>query len=319
MNTIRLFLFLLLAARPFGQLWAADTNTVVLYYTQFEKSEKFDQNYTLMGQNGWTGSGDGGNGLVENYFEGMGQQAFIGFSKPSGTNASLFLWYPNSNVKTQYTRIRFWVDMSIVDSENKMYDEFRWSVYNTAGEKLCALSFDNYSQTVAYTLDDDNGLISTGRKFTNSVLYTVMIDLDFNLNLWCAFLDDYAAVINQPIVKSKKLLNFGDVDAVWVLTTPGKAGDNYMLFDNYEIDAVKVPLATLDIPKFTSIQRVGATSVLLRLSGSSSQPCRLEYSDSLASWKTLKTATFTDTGTLDVVDDTATAATQRYYRAVYTP
>jgi hypothetical protein len=317
MNKIRLIGWLLINLVVAG-VSAADTNSTVLYATGFEISEKFDPAYTLLGQNDWTGSGDGGNGLVNNYFPNMGQQAFIGYAPPTGTNESLYLWYPNSNTKTQYTRIRFSVDMAIVDSTNQKYDDFRWSTYNTAGDKLFTLNFDNYALAVTYSLDDTNGFISTGHTFTSNTLYSLVIDMDFKMNLWSAYIDDDTVVSNLPIVKSTKPLDFGDVDAVWVLYTAGSAGDNYMLFDNYTVLAVKTPLPTLSAPKFQTIQRLSADSVLLRLSGQTNQACRLDYSSDLKQWNSIKTGTFTSTGTLDVVDDGATQAAQRFYRVVYT-
>ena len=59
--------------------------STTIFSTGFERSEGYDDQYVLIGQNGWLSFGSGGNGLVTNFFEGFGQQAFIGLTGP--TNA----------------------------------------------------------------------------------------------------------------------------------------------------------------------------------------------------------------------------------------
>ena len=298
---------------------ATDTNNLVLYSTGFEKAEGYDPQLELMGQRGWVGVGTGGNGLVDSFFPGLGQQAFVGFSPPTGTNLSLSVWYPDANIKTQYSRIRFSVDMSIEDSTGTNYDDFRWSVYNTNGQRHFTLDFDNNAQLITFALDDQSGFISTGRKFTNSAIYRVVIDMDFNSNRWNATLDGDVIVEYQPITTAGNALNFGDADAVWSIQKPGAPGDNFMLFDNYQIMAVLDPLPAPPAPRFMAIQRLDSNQVLLRLQGWLNQLCQVEFSDDLTRWKPLKTAAFTNTGSLDLVDDSAASRAARFYRASYVP
>src|SRR5580765_6609135 len=62
------------------------TAQTLVFSTGFEVSEGYDEGFTLVGQNGWVSSGSGGNGILTNFFEGEGQQGFIGFTSP--TNSS---------------------------------------------------------------------------------------------------------------------------------------------------------------------------------------------------------------------------------------
>ena len=298
---------------------AADTNSLVLYTTGFEKTEGFDSRLELMGQRGWVGVGTGGNGLVDGFFAGQGQQAFVGYAPPTDTNLSLSVWYPDANIKTQYSHIRFSVEMSIEDSTVANYDDFRWSVYNTNGQRHFSLDFDNNAQVITFALDDQAGFISTGRKFAAGVVFHLVIDMDFESNRWNATLDGELLVEYQPISTAGNALNFGDVDAVWSILTPDSPGDNFMLFDNYQIMAVLTPLPAPPPPRFAAIQRLDPNQVLLRLRGSLNQFCQVEFSDDLARWKPLKTAAFTNTGSLDLVDDTAASRAARFYRASYVP
>ena len=298
---------------------AADTNSLVLYATGFEKTEGFDPRLELLGQRGWVGVGTGGNGLVDGFFAGLGQQAFVGYAPPTDTNLSLSVWYPDANIKTQYNRIRFSVDMSIEDSTGTNYDDFRWSVYNTNGQRHFSLDFDNDARLITFALDDPAGFISTGRAFTNGAMYRVVIDMDFQSNRWNATIDGDLLVEYQPITTAGNALNFGDADAVWFIRKPGAPGDNFMLFDNYQIMAVPTPLPAPAPPRFAAIQRLNPNQVLLRLRGSLNQFCQVEFSDDLAQWKPLKTAAFTNTGSLDLVDDAAASRATRFYRASYAP
>ena len=51
----------------------------VIYETGFEPIEGYDIQYTLNGQSGWEAEGTGGNGLLKNTFQDLGNQAYIGF------------------------------------------------------------------------------------------------------------------------------------------------------------------------------------------------------------------------------------------------
>jgi hypothetical protein len=209
--------------------------------------------------------------------------------------------------------------MSIKDSTTTNYDDFRWSIYNTNSRRHFTLDFDNNAQAITYALDDQSGFISTGRKFTNGTIYHVEIDMDFSVNRWNAALDGDLIVEYQLITTQGNALNFGDADAVWSIQKPGAPGDNFMLFDNYTVTAILAPLPPPAAPRFVTIQQLGANQMLLRLEGWLNQFCRVEFSDDLTRWQSLKTASFSNTGSLDLVDDSAASSAARFYRASYVP
>src|SRR5436190_16122453 len=79
----------------FANVWPAGaTATTNIFSTQFEATEGYRTTTNLVGQNGWLGFGSGGNGLVTNYLEGYGQQAFIGFFPPDQGDDQLSIWRP---------------------------------------------------------------------------------------------------------------------------------------------------------------------------------------------------------------------------------
>ena len=285
-----------------------------LFYTGFEPSEGYttaDKELPLRGQMGWVGQGSGGTGLVDEFFEGFGQQAFIGYTPPAPKDEYLVLWKPLDlpDPSPQEPVWRFSALMQIVDSTNGQYDEFRWSVYNRQGDHLFSVSFDNATLDILYGLDDDQGFRPTGFVFDNNAVYLLEILINFSRNDWIARLNGAVVVDSQPVSVTGKPLNLGDVDAVWVLTTPGQAGDNFMLFDDYTIEIMPgaaIP-PSLEILGFDENGRFQ-----LMVHGERGLSYTLEASSNLRSWTPLETRRLEE-GWWKFVDPTA--APVSLYRA----
>lgn len=308
-----LCLLVLLAGMWSPELAAAPR---VIYQTRFEATEGFSGRFTLAGQGGWMLFGSGGNGIVTNYFEGYGQQAYIGAVAPSNGDDSLSLLHP-LNFKPNPQRqevLTFSVLMAIMDSSTTNRDDFRWSAYNSKGDRLFSLDFDNNSLDVTYALDDGKGFISTGTQFTNSALYELTIQLNFGRNLWSASANGLSLVNAMPITtRFDTVLDLADIDAVWLPTDPARAGDNYMLFDEF-----KVVVETLDIlpPLLESVSRLQDGKFLLRVVGEPGISYRIQASSDLLQWATIQTATAPANGIVDFLDTDAVLFPRRYYRAV---
>jgi hypothetical protein len=299
---------------------AARAGITNLYSTQYEAVEGYNRNLTLLGQNGWTGSGSGGNGLVTNYFPGVGgvQQAYIGFSPPLPNEVFLSAWRPINfaPVPTNTPIVKFSVLMGIWDSDNGQWDDFYWSVYNSHGDRLFTLDFDNYNLNIYYALDGTNDFVVTGRTFTNDIPYTLLITLNFAQNQWSATLGGVGLVTNKPITTVGAPLNLGDIDAVWSVFTTNAPGNNYMVFDNYQVTAesVSIPPAKLMI-----LGRTVDNQLLLRLNGPSGYRYAIEAATNLVNWAALKTNVVSD-GSFDFADTTAgNFPRSRYYRARLVP
>jgi hypothetical protein len=222
-----------LAVAP--RLVAATAAPQVLFYTGFEAAEGYDASKNLRGQRGWLGEGSGGNGLVRDFFEGLGQQAFVGYAPPAPKDEVLSVWRPfNVPAPTPDRPVwKFSVWMQIVDSTNGEYDDFRWSAYNTEGHRLFSLDFDNATLEINYLLDDGQGFRSTGFTFSTEVIYRLEIWLNFARNNWQAVMNGQVVVDAQPITTTGARLDLSDIGAVWALRTKGRPGDNYLLFDEY--------------------------------------------------------------------------------------
>lgn len=288
----------------------------VIYQTGFEASEGFSGKFTLAGQGLWTRFGSGGNGIVTNYFEGLGQQAYIGAVAPTSPDDSLSVYVP-IHFKPDPRRkevVTFSVLMAVMDSSTTNRDDFRWSAYNSKGQRLFSLDFDNHQLLVSYGLDDGKGFISTGTQFTNDSLYEITIQMNFDRNLWSASANGLSLVNALPMTtKFDTVLDLADIDAVWLPRDPQKPGDNYLLFDNY-----RIAVENLDVvpPLLEAVSRLPDGKFLLRLVGEPGIQYQIQGSTDFKVWDTLQTAVAPNNGILDFLDVEAARSSQRFYRAI---
>ena len=100
-----------------------------LYYSGFEPGQDYDAEFTLIDQDDWQGEGTGGNGLVEDDFEGLGQQGYIGYwTTEEDGEAFRSLWRQVERLDPEGTKVTFTVLMLIADSTNDQCDHFPWAV-----------------------------------------------------------------------------------------------------------------------------------------------------------------------------------------------
>lgn len=282
----------------------------LIYRTSFESFEGYSTNFTLSGQNGWQHEGTGGNGVVTDFIPGAGQSAYIGFGAPGATEFNN-VWRPVdlAPVPTNLSVVTFSVTMLVVDSTNARRDDFRWSIYNTNGARLFTLDFDNASTGINYALDGAGGFVSTGFQFTRGAVHELAVTLNFPRNRWQASLDGTVLTAPLPITTTNAALNLGDIDAVWAIRTPGSAGNNYLVFDNYQIAGE--PRVT--VPTLVSATR--QSDGFLRLTVQAEQATRnaIEVSTNLTTWSAVTTNSSLD-GLFDVLDGAPATLPRRFYR-----
>jgi hypothetical protein len=290
----------------------------VIHSTGFEAEEGYDAQFQLIGQNNWIGFGSGGNGLLANFFEGLGQQAYIGFAPPAPKDEVFNVWRPIGlpAIPSNQPIVKFSVLMQIMDSTNGQYDDFRWSVYNTNGARLFTLDFDNSALQISYGLDDDAGFVPTGLGFDNEGSYELALTMNFARNFWSASLNDSVIVNSKPITTTNAALNLGDIDAVWSIRKMGAAGNNFMVFDNYRITAESsrsIPPRVLPLGLSTSGQ------FQLRVFGEAGLNYVIEASANLAQWEPIKIISAPAGGAFDFQDPDAARLGHRFYRAWHKP
>lgn len=309
-------LLAVLALVPLARAQTAGTNVTVLYSTGFEASEGYKLNLTLAGQNNWVSEGFVGNGLVTNVFPGLGQQAFVGFSLGTNVSSRITVWRPvNYTPLASKPVVRFTTTMQIVDSAepNLNYDDFRWSVYNSLGDRLFTLNFDNSTYVISYLLDNATNFVSTGYTFSHAGSYDLDFVMNFTRNTWTVSMQGTPLVVNQPMTTTGLKLDFGDADAVWAIYTPGRPGNNYMVFDNYRITAEPQTYAA---PRIESVGIAGG-KYALKIHGQPQVKYAIDSSVDLKAWLPALTNS-SASGTVDFIDSTS-VTNKRYYRARVVP
>lgn len=298
-----------------------------LYFTQFEPAEGYTNGFTLAGQQSWDFTGSGGNGLIPDGI--AGQSAFIGFTPPNAEDDFLTLWQPiNFNPLTAgYPVVKFSVLLNLIDSTNSRYDIFRWSVYNQDFHRLFAIDFDNDFLDVGYVLDGTNQVVFPGLSLVNNSNYLLNVTMNFAANRWSATLNQAVIATNQLLTTVNARLDLADIDAVWIVNqisytnalsqviTTNAPGNNYMMFDNYQITAETIPITP------AQVQLLGRTTEgwdLLRVTGPEGLRWALEATTNLATWTAVKTNLISG-GAFDVVDTSSAGLTRRFYRARYVP
>jgi hypothetical protein len=289
--------------------------TNVIYTTGFERTEGYDDQFTVSGQNGWVifPTNALSNGLLTNVFEGYGQQAFLGFGAPPGTNEFVTIWQPINFVpdKTVQPVVKFSVLMAITPSTaNTNNDSFRWSAYDTNAVRYFSLEFRTSNYQVFYALDDTAGLVSTGTFFTNNSLYELVITMNFARNLWNASLNNMVVVNAKPITTQGTPMHLGDIDAVWAIRNPGFPGDNYMIFDDYRLTA---EVGTSTAPTLEVISRLENGQFLLRLYGEPQVRYSIDATSNFIDWTPVRTNSSPD-GVFEFLDTSAANFDYRFYR-----
>jgi hypothetical protein len=292
--------------------------SVAVYNTGFEASEGYSQFNRLVGHQGWLGTGTGGNGI---YPEFSNQDAYIGFYAPSsGNELYTSVWRPLNvpTIPAGYI-VRFSVDLTIVDSvDRQAYDEFRWSVYNTNGNRLFTVIFDNDSLDILY-ITSSGATVQTPARFVWDAKMNFVLTMDFARNRWGASLGGTNLVTNSLITESCLPLNLGDIDAVWFYHDPTYPGDNYMLFDNYRVTLESSNAISQTVQVLCS----DSQHLAVRSFGQPGQKYALQVNSSSMllsnSWVSLFTNTAPATGYFDYSDNYATSPVRRYYRTRLIP
>jgi hypothetical protein len=289
--------------------------TTNIFYAGFEPTEGYDPAYELIGQNGWTtdSTSYGGNGLLTNFFG--SQAAYIGLFPLEPPTNYLYLWHPLNYSATNAPVVTFSVKMAVVDSTTTNRDDFWWTVYNTRGHQLFTLDFWNVDLGIYYALDNTNGLIYSGADFTNEVPYSLEVTMDIGQNLWSARLDDRVLVANKRISTVGARVDLGDIDAVWLVSSKNKPGDNFMVFDDFRVSAEPRPSK---VPWLTAAPPRPDGQFGLRVTGPSGARYAVEATTNLVQWTSLQTNTIAGTY-FDFIDTKAAGMSKRFYRARLVP
>jgi subtilisin family serine protease len=214
------------------------------YRTGFDSGSGFNAGAPLGGQQAWQFTGDGRHEITANGFPGSDQAALVGGIPSTTTNpvSHVFAWTPLDITPPAGRIVRFATRMSVNDSTNRIFDSFSWQIFNHQSEPLFGLMFDNSTLGISAILDD-NSFQPSGFTFPNDIPFQLTIAMDFGANEWSAFINDIPVIASAPITVAGRQLTLNEIDAAWTINSSGIAGDNHMVFDNYEVDLIEPTVA----------------------------------------------------------------------------
>ena len=318
---------------------------VTLYSTDFEPTTPtvfVAGNTALSGKDGWVVSASGQSagvasaqpvyGIDSNIVPGLGQTAFIGFNTPTAVSSlySAFRPAPYSPALTGDTGnsiIRFSATIGLTKSTTTFNDTFRISFYNnginndgTARAVLGSIEFPTNTGTSSsngniYRGDSTTTTSNTGVEIVYGEAQELLVVINYQTNRWSASWGDSPlfvdAVFRNPSNAAARPLTFGMVAVQWAITTAGSPGNNWMLFDDWNVSAE--PLAQMSIGKIESV----TNHATLTWSTEIGYSYRVEYSTDLTTWlKTLAGSLITPTASSlnQTFTDPGIISGKRYYR-----
>lgn len=315
-------LMLLLMGWNFHSPAQSSLTESVLYQTGFEFAEGFTAGFTAVGQDGWEGTAEGGNGIEPGLIPDTNdQQAYIGFGRitsPAGERI-LNLYKPINYVPPAQgpSVVRFSVRMQIVPSTNQVHDFFRWSVYNTDIRRLFSLDFDVNTGDISYLLEGGTNYVFTGRSFDTLGFYDLEIWMDLGRNAWTAQLNGAVVVNSKPLALAGTRRDIGDIDAVWDVQSAAAQNNDYMIFDDYRVSVVHVS----SIPP--RLEQLGVSppdrAFRLRAYGQSGLNYAIEATADFQSWQTLLTVKAPADGIIEYRDPPVAGTAARFYRVRHVP
>jgi hypothetical protein len=295
---------------------AAAAGPATVYATRFDSSEGYHPGVGLVGQNGWIGSGTGGDGIITNGLLNYSQSAYVGYNPPITNEVGHSVAHRlNFNpVQEQLPLVTFTVVMAVFPSTTTNQDWFDWTVFET-GKELFALSFPSGSGNLPISYQSGDGpFIDTSQTYTNGTAYTLKVTMDFAASRWNAMLGSMTLVTNQPLSAATGT-NTPTLDVImaeWVFRDPAHPGNDYMLFNDYGVTAEAAATATA--PTLQLLSRSATGEVTLRLLGQPGTSYALEASSDLRTWTQLVSLSSPD-GNSEFTDVTAGSLAERFYRA----
>jgi C1A family cysteine protease len=212
------------------ELALSQTASSVLYSTDFEG---FPAGVgALDTHDGWRSTdadASGSSGVVS----ANTQMGWIGFNPTAAETVYVFRPVNYDPVAAGTPLIQFSVDWAVHDSTFAAYDRFGFALFNTVGDYLALILFDNATMDIHRA--DGSGTLTPVGAFANARTYRLQAFLDFAANRWSATLDGAALFTDQVLHAGGAALTLGDMDAFWAPRTVGSPGDNYMVFDNYRL------------------------------------------------------------------------------------
>lgn len=301
-------------------------NAEVLYATDFEAFSVGINQWS--GTEGWISNDNtsGAQSIDGDLIPALQKTASLGFNQPAGDLTFVAKTLNYDHVSAGAPIVKIDTLLGIEDSTNGRRDDFFLSVYNSAGNRLASIRFDNEDPTVDGTLFGfwrDDGLLQhdTILDFIHGELINLFITIDLENNLWSADIDGNPLFENAQFTATNNPVNLGLVSFEWDVDapTPNQHGNNFLLVADLAITNSAVTTPPIDA-SYTVNESGNITLNWQTAVGFDDQ---VQFSTDLITWQnTLPDSNFTGVttpSTVNYTDDTPDQGARRYYRILRIP
>ncbi len=118
--------------------------------------------------------------------------------------------------------------------------------------------------------------------------------MDFEANAWSCWIDEILVIENELLFEEGVAQSLGDVSAIWAVKDSSDPGDNFMVFDNYEI--LKINTLAEEPVLQVNIVRRESGALLLKANASIESQWIIQGSDDLEKWNFLTDVALTPDG-----------------------
>jgi len=201
-------------------------------------------------------------GIDSDKVPGMGQTAALGYLGSTDPPSNAQFIRVGHKLATEpvvaggMAIVDFYCQIGLKQSTNGHQDEIDLFVYNFDDKMLGGLAFDLAKNKVfRYDANEfnvgyiDSPYTDTGMSLTSlyGKVMEVSMRVNYNTNTWSATVNSVQVVNNATFTKrptsgtNAAARTFGSMQARWYIATPGSAGYNWLLFDDWMISAYVEP------------------------------------------------------------------------------
>jgi hypothetical protein len=297
----------------------------ILYQTDFEEFS-VGLNQWGMGE-GWSSNDNtsGAQSIDDDVLPALLKTASLGFTRPGSTFTTVALELGYDPTATGLPVVQIDTLVGIEDSTNNRRDDFFVTFYNTAGQRLARIRFDNQSIDAFETQfgiwrEDSNTQFDTQVDFVHGEIFPLFATIDLENNTWTADFGGIPLFEDAQFTNRAGPITLGFLAYEWDLTAPFPDfhGDNFLLVADLTVRTVN----TIPVPETTSSFDATGT-INLTWQTEPGYIDQVQFSDDLETWEdTLPDSTFdnvTTSETVNFTDSTGNLPGIRYYRVRRTP
>tara|TARA_B110000881_G_scaffold29182_1_gene21689 strand:- start:116 stop:1072 length:957 start_codon:yes stop_codon:yes gene_type:complete len=253
--------------------------------------------------------------------------ASLGFARPAldFTFVALDLGY--DHVASGAPIVEIDTLIGIENSTNNRRDDFFISIYNSSGNPLASIRFDNqdpadFNSQFGIWRENGTNQFDTLVDFISSELFNLFVTIDLENNTWSADIGGIPLFEDAQFTNTDAPVDFGFLAFEWDLTSTSTLGygDNFLLVADV---AVRSVTATPDPGLLVTHSFYSQNDITLSWKTAVGWDDQVQYSSDLVTWRnTLPNSTFgniTSSSTVNYTETNVNKGPVRFYRVLRTP